>query len=124
MGGTVLIVDDAEFMRLMLKEILSDMGLSVVGEAGDGHQALHLYRQNRPDLVALDITMPDLDGIQTLRNLLTEDPDAQVVMISALGQKEKVLEAIQNGARDFIVKPFDQDRVQATVSRLMDKITL
>ena len=124
MSNTVLIVDDAEFMRLMLKDILVDMGLTVVGEAADGQQALDLHRQTDPDLVALDANMPGMDGIETLRRLLEEKPDAVVVMISALGQKDKVLDAIQAGARDFIVKPFDQDRVQTTISRLLEKIAL
>ena len=119
MSPTVLIVDDAEFMRLMLREILDEMGLKTVGEAGDGCEALDLYRRLQPDLVALDITMPGRDGIATLREILAEDPQACVVMITALGQKDKVLESIQAGARDFIVKPFDPERVQATLGRLV-----
>ena len=121
MSNTVLIVDDAEFMRVMLKEVLSEMELEVVGEAGDGEQAIDLYRQLQPDLVAMDITMPKLDGIEALKRIMAEDPDATVVMITALGQKEKVLESIQAGARDFIVKPFDQERVQATISQILEK---
>jgi two-component system chemotaxis response regulator CheY len=117
--NTVLIVDDAEFMRLMLRDILDEMGLKTVGEAGDGCEALDLYRRLQPDLVALDITMPGRDGIATLREILAVDPEARVVMITALGQKDKVLESIQAGARDFIVKPFDPERVQATVGRLV-----
>lgn len=121
MSNTVLIVDDAEFMRVMLKEILCDIGLNVVGEASDGRQAVELYHKLQPTLVAMDITMPVLDGIAALREIRAEHEDALVVMISALGQKEKVLESIQAGARDFIVKPFDQERVQATISRLLEK---
>ncbi len=120
MGSTVLIVDDADFMRVMLKEILCDMGLQVVGEAGDGEQAVRLYAELHPDLVALDIAMPRLDGIAALRQILASDPAANVVMISALGQRQKVLEAIQCGARDFLVKPFDPDRVRETVGRFTD----
>ncbi len=120
MGSTVLIADDAEFMRVMLREIVCEMGLSVVGEAGDGEQAVKLYRESRPDLVAMDITMPRLDGVAALKAILAEDPNATVVMISALGQKQKVLEAIQCGARDFLVKPFDPDRVRETLGRFVD----
>jgi two-component system chemotaxis response regulator CheY len=120
MGNTVLIVDDAEFMRVMLKEILCEMGLTVVGEAGDGQQAVQLYRELKPSLVALDITMPRLDGIGALKEIIAADPAANVVMISALGQKQKVLEAIKCGARDFLVKPFDPDRVRETVGRCVD----
>ena len=122
MSNTVLIADDAEFMRVMLREILDDMGLKTVGEAGDGREALALFRHLKPDLVALDITMPGMDGITALKAILAEDPAALVVMITALGQKEKVLESIQAGARDFIVKPFDQERVQATIGRLLEPI--
>ncbi len=121
MGSTVLIVDDAEFMRVMLREIVCDMGLSVAGEAGDGHEAVRLYRELRPDLVAMDITMPNLDGIAALKEILKVDPTATVVMITALGQKQKVLEAIQCGARDFLVKPFDPDRVRETVGRFVNE---
>jgi two-component system chemotaxis response regulator CheY len=121
MSNTVLIVDNAEFMRVMLKDILSESGLNVVGEAGDGQEAISLYRELRPDLVAMDINMPNMDGITALKMILDEDPSALVVMITALGQKEKVLESIQAGAKDFIVKPFDQERVEATISRLLAK---
>ncbi len=121
MSHTVIIADDADFMRAMLKDILGDLDLEVVGEAGDGRQALELYRRHRPDLVALDITMPAMDGVTALRRILAEDPDARVIMITALGQKDKVLESIQAGACDFVVKPFDQERVQATVARVLAK---
>jgi two-component system chemotaxis response regulator CheY len=121
MSNTVLIADDAEFMRVMLRDILSDMGLEVVGEAGDGRKALDLYRRCKPDLVALDLTMPKMDGLAALRKILAEDPLARVVAITALGQKEKVIAAIQAGARDFIVKPFEYERVQATIGRLLAK---
>jgi two-component system chemotaxis response regulator CheY len=119
MSETVLIVDDADFMRLMLKEMLQDMGLAVAGEAGDGEQAIALYESLRPDLVLLDITMPRKDGIQTLKEILARDPEARIVMITALGQKDKVIESIQAGALDFVVKPFDQDRVHETVVRVL-----
>ena len=119
MGKTVLIADDAEFMRLMLREIVEDMGLQVVAEAEDGFEAIGAWRRSRPDLVLLDITMPNMDGIEALRAIVDEDPDTPVVMISALGQKELVLAAVKAGARDFVIKPFDQERVQETLGRLL-----
>ncbi len=124
MSNTILIVDDADFMRVMLKDILTEMGLQVVGEADDGAQAVSLYSELEPDLVIMDITMPGMDGITALKKILTFDSDATVVMITALGQKDKVLKSIQAGARDFIVKPFDQDRVQATIRELLEKVTV
>jgi len=119
MSSTVLIADDAGFMRVMLKEILADMGLTVVGEAADGHQAVRLYRELRPDLVALDLTMPRLDGVGALKEILKENPQAVVIVITALGQKQKLLEAVQAGARDFLIKPFDPDRVRETIRRFV-----
>ena len=119
MRHTVLIIDDAEFMRVMLRDIVEDMGCQVVGEAGDGDRATDLYRELRPDLVLLDITMPEVDGNEALKTILAEDPEAAVVMISALGQKTQVLEAIKAGALDFVVKPFDHERVRDTLSRLL-----
>jgi two-component system chemotaxis response regulator CheY len=119
MSNTVLIVDDAEFMRVMLKDILVDMGLAVVGEAGDGDQAVAMFRDLQPELVLLDINLPTVSGIDALREIVASDPAADVVMITALGQKEEVLASIKAGARDFIVKPFDQERVQETLSRIL-----
>ena len=119
MGNTVLIVDDAEFMRVMLREILEDMDLVVIAEASNGVEAIEKFRQSRPELVLMDITMPTMDGIEALGVILKEDPQALVVMITALGQKDQVLSAIKAGARDFIIKPFDQERVQDTLSRLL-----
>lgn len=122
MGNTIFIVDDAEFMRVMLRDICQDMGLDVVGEAGDGAQAVAMYGDLSPDLVLLDITMPDMDGTVALQEILATDPDAQIVMITALGQKEQVLSAIKSGARDFIIKPFDQERVTETLSRILPSL--
>ena len=119
MGNTVLIVDDAQFMRVMLRDIVEDMGYSVSGEANDGSEAIDMYGQLKPDLVLLDITMPVLDGTVALQAIMKQDPQANVVMITALGQKEQVLASIKAGARDFIIKPFDQERVQETLTRLM-----
>ncbi|MBU2499792.1 response regulator [bacterium] len=119
MGSTVLIVDDAEFMRVMLRDIVEDMGLVVVGEAGDGEEAVKQFERLRPDLVLLDITMPTLDGTEALKDILNVDGDARVIMITALGQKEQVIAALKAGARDFIIKPFDQERVTETLEHLL-----
>ena len=119
LGHTVLIVDDAEFMRVMLRDIVEDMDLTVVGEAQDGAEAIDLFRRENPDLVLLDITMPTMDGTEALAAILQENAEALVVMVTALGQKDQVLTAIKAGARDFIIKPFDQERVQETISRLL-----
>ncbi len=122
MRNTILIVDDAEFMRVMLRDICADMKCDVVGEAADGQQAVAMYEQLSPDLVLLDITMPVMDGNDALQQILAHDPNAEVVMITALGQKEQVLTAIKNGARDFIIKPFDQERVTETLTRILSRL--
>jgi two-component system chemotaxis response regulator CheY len=115
----VLIVDDAEFMRAMLREIVQNLGWTVAAEAGDGADAIELSARLRPDLVLLDVTMPTMDGNEALAAILARDPQAKVVMITALGQKDQVLAAIKLGARDFIIKPFDTERVAATLTRLL-----
>src|SRR5215217_1906266 len=107
----VLVVDDAAFMRKVLTDALLAGGHEVVGEAGDGDAALAAYQQLQPDLVTLDITMPEKDGLATLRELVDIDPAARVVICSALGQETKVLEAIKAGAKDFVVKPFERGRL-------------
>ena len=107
----VLIVDDAMFMRMMLKDILSKNGYEVVGEAANGREAIDKYIELRPDLVLLDITMPEMEGIEALKKIKMIDPKAKIIMCSAMGQQVMVIEAIQNGALDFVVKPFQQDRV-------------
>ncbi len=111
----VLIVDDAAFMRLMLKKIVMVAGHEVVGEAGDGETAVSMFRELSPDLTTLDITMPDKDGIQVLREILSIDPAARVVMCSALGQQAKVVESMKIGARDFVVKPFESGTVHEAI---------
>ena len=108
----VLIVDDAAFMRLMLKKIVVVAGHEVVGEAGDGDTAVKMFKELSPDLTTLDITMPDRDGIDVLREILTINPRAKVVMCSALGQQAKVVESLKVGACDFVVKPFEASTVQ------------
>ena len=107
----ILIVDDAAFMRMMIREILSKSGYEIIGEAADGVQAVQKYKESKPDLVTMDITMPEMDGIQALREIRQFDSSATVIMCSAMGQQAMVIDAIQAGARDFIVKPFQADRV-------------
>ena len=118
MALSVMIVDDALFMRNMLKDIFSRAGYDVVGEAEDGEAALERYRELQPDLVTMDIVMPKRSGIEALRDIVSEDPKACVVMVSALGQDSLVLEAVEAGARDFIVKPFKEENVLEVVRRV------
>ncbi|WP_066173057.1 response regulator [Bacillus marinisedimentorum] len=117
MAKKVLIVDDAAFMRMMIKDILSKNGYEIVAEAADGQQALDLYKEHTPDLVTMDITMPEMDGITSLKEIKKINPDAKVIMCSAMGQQAMVIDAIQAGAKDFIVKPFQADRVIEAVSK-------
>lgn len=117
MSAKVLIVDDAAFMRMMLKDILTKNGYEVIGEAGDGEQAVQMYKELSPDLVTMDITMPEKDGITALKEIKAYDPNAKVIMCSAMGQQAMVLDAIQAGARDFVVKPFQADRVIEAVKK-------
>lgn len=107
----ILITDDAAFMRMMLKDILVKNGHEVVGEAVNGADMLQKYEETNPDIVTLDITMPEMDGLQALKKLKEKHPDANVVMCSAMGQQAMVIDAIQSGAKDFIVKPFQAERI-------------
>ena len=115
----VLVVDDAAFMRKVLTDALAAGGHEVVGEAGDGDAAIAAYQDLQPDLVTLDITMPEKDGLSALGDIMTLDPNARVIMCSALGQESKVLESIKLGARDFVVKPFQAGRVQEAVAKAL-----
>ncbi len=119
MGKQILIVDDAAFMRMMLKDILTKNGYEVVGEAENGNKAVEKYVELKPDLVTMDITMPEMDGIAALKAIKENDSAAKVVMCSAMGQQSMVIEAIQSGARDFIVKPFQPDRVIEAVKKVI-----
>lgn len=119
MGKRVLITDDAAFMRMMLKDILTKNGYEVCGEAANGREALERYKELKPDLVTLDITMPEVDGIQALRNIKAVDASANCIMCSAMGQQAMVIDAIQAGAKDFIVKPFQPARVIEAVSKVI-----
>jgi two-component system, chemotaxis family, chemotaxis protein CheY len=118
MGLRVLIVDDALFMRNMLKDIFMRAGHEVIGEAANGVEAVERYRELRPDLVTMDIVMPLKSGIEALQEITAEDPAACVIMCSALGQDALVIEAVQSGARDFIVKPFKEERVLDVVRHI------
>ena len=120
MANRVLIVDDAAFMRMMLKEILDKNGYDVCGEAGNGNEALEKYKELKPDLVTLDITMPEKDGISALKDIRAFDSNAKCVMCSAMGQQAMVIEAIQSGAKDFIVKPFQADRVLESIRKVLN----
>jgi two-component system chemotaxis response regulator CheY len=119
MGVRVLIVDDALFMRNMLKDIFVRAGHTVVGEAANGEEAVARYRELKPQLVTMDIVMPMKSGIEALQEIRRSDPDARVVMCSALGQDALVVEAVQAGAKDFIVKPFKEERVLDVVRRVL-----
>ncbi|HOV43052.1 MAG TPA: response regulator [Syntrophothermus lipocalidus] len=117
MAKTVLVVDDAAFMRMMIKDILTKNGYAVVGEAENGLVALEKYKELNPDLVTMDITMPEMDGITAVREIRKIDPGAKIIMCSAMGQRAMVIDAIQAGARDFVVKPFQPERVVEAVSK-------
>ncbi len=119
MGNDILIVDDAAFMRMMIKDILTKGGFNVVGEAENGEIAVQKYQELKPDLVTMDITMPKMDGIQALKEIRAIDGNARVIMCSAMGQQAMVIEAIQSGARDFVVKPFQVDRVIESVKKAL-----
>lgn len=119
MANKILIVDDAAFMRMMIKDILSKNGYEVVGEANDGSQAIEKYKELKPDLVTMDITMPEMDGISALKEIKKIDGNARVIMCSAMGQQAMVIDAIQAGAKDFIVKPFQADRVIEAIKKTL-----
>ena len=119
MAKNVLICDDAAFMRMMIKDILTKNDYNVVGEAENGQKAVEKYNELQPDLVLMDITMPEMDGIQALKAIREADPKAVVIMCSAMGQQAMVIEAIQSGAKDFIVKPFQADRVLEAVQKVL-----
>jgi len=117
----VLIADDASFMRQMIRDIIEPEGYEVVGEASDGVEVVDKFRKLRPDLVMMDIVMPKRSGIDAVRTIRSEDANATIVMCSALGQEALVMEAIQAGAKDFIVKPFKPDAVIATLAKVVEK---
>jgi len=116
---TILLVDDAAFMRMMLKDILTKSGYNIVGEAENGVKAIEKYKELKPDLTILDITMPEMDGIEAAKGIKAVDSSAIIIMCSAMGQQSMVIESIQAGARDFIVKPFQATRVLEAVQKVI-----
>lgn len=115
----ILIVDDAKFMRMTLTNILKKAGHEVIGEAENGKDAVRLYRSLKPDLVTMDITMPEMSGLKAVEMIRSDFSDAKIIMCSAMGQQKMVVEAIETGAKDFIVKPFDENRVLETINRVL-----
>lgn len=119
MAKNILVCDDAAFMRMMIKDILTKNGYNVAGEAENGAKAVEKYNELKPDLVLMDITMPEMDGIQALKAIKASDPGACIIMCSAMGQQAMVIESIQGGAKDFIVKPFQAERVLEAVKKVV-----
>lgn len=119
MAKKILISDDAMFMRVMLRNIIETNGYEVVDEASNGQEAVEKYQQHHPDLVLMDITMPVMDGISAVKAIKANDPNCKIIMCTAMGQKEMVLEAIKSGAKDFIVKPFQAPRVLESIQKLV-----
>ena len=119
MAKNILICDDAAFMRMMIKDILTKNGYNIAGEAENCAKAVEKYAELKPDLVLMDITMPEMDGIEALKKIKASDPGASVIMCSAMGQQAMVIESIQSGAKDFIVKPFQADRVIEAVQKVV-----
>ncbi|AIY82694.1 MAG: response regulator [Clostridium baratii] len=115
----ILIVDDAAFMRMMIKDILEKNGFNVIGEASNGLEAVELYKKEKPDIVTMDITMPKVDGIEAVKLIKEYDNEAKIIMCSAMGQQAMVMDAIRAGAKDFIVKPFQADRVIEAINKVV-----
>jgi two-component system chemotaxis response regulator CheY len=119
MGARVLIVDDALFMRNMLRNIFSESGFDIVGEGQNGNEAVEMYQQIKPDLVTMDIVMPEKNGIEALKQIMSVDSGAKIVICSALGQETLIMEALEAGARDFIVKPFKPAKVIEVAQKVL-----
>ena len=119
MATRVLIVDDAAFMRMLLKGILEKGGYEVVGEAKDGVEAVDQFKVLHPQVITMDMTMPDMDGIQAVKEIMAIDPHTNIVMVSAMGQQAMVVEAMKAGVKDFIVKPFQADRILETLEKIL-----
>ena len=119
MAKNILVCDDAAFMTMMIKDILTKNGYNIAGEAENGAKAVEKYAELKPDLVLMDITMPEMDGIEALKKIKASDANASVIMCSAMGQQAMVIESIQSGAKDFIVKPFQADRVIEAVQKVV-----
>lgn len=119
MGKKVMLVDDTKFMRMMLANILKPKGFEIVAEASDGLEAIEAYKKHKPDLVTMDIVMPNMEGIEAVKNIVAEDSSANIIMVTAVGQETKVKEAIQAGAKGYIVKPFQAPQVLEEVGKIM-----
>ncbi|MRH42613.1 response regulator [Aquibacillus halophilus] len=118
--ANILIVDDAKFMRVTLSNMLLKGNHKIVGEAEDGKRAVEMYKNLEPDLVTMDITMPELNGIDAVKEIISIDPNAKIIMCSAMGQQKLVVEAIEIGAKDFLVKPFEENRVLDAINRILE----
>jgi len=119
MGHRILVTDDTAFMRLLLQKILTEGGYDVVGEADNGKEAVRLFERHRPDLVTMDVTMPILNGVEALKRIRAVDPDARVLMVSAMGQKNMVMQALREGAQGFLIKPFEKEKVLQAVAEVL-----
>lgn len=118
--GTVLIVDDSRTSRKILESILVEGGLTVVGQAADGSEGVRMYQELKPDLVTMDITMPVMDGVEALRQIKELDPNAKVVMVTAAGQKSKIIEALKLGVDDFLTKPYEAEEITSTIKKILE----
>jgi two-component system chemotaxis response regulator CheY len=119
-GIDILIADDLQFIKLVLRDLVEKAGFRVVGEASNGEEAIELFQDKRPDIVLMDITMPKMDGLTALKKILKIDPGANIIMCSALGQQTLIVQALQMGAKDFIVKPFRPERVVSSIKKILD----
>ena len=119
MGARILIVDDAAFMRMMIRDILTSKGYTITAEAEDGEESVMMFKRYKPDLVIMDITMPGMDGIQAVKEIIKLDIDARIIMCSAMGQQAMVIQSIHAGALDFVVKPFQPERVVEAVRKAL-----
>lgn len=119
-GIDILIADDLTFIKLVLRELVEKAGFHVVGEASDGEEAVQMYQETHPDLVLMDITMPKMDGLTALQRIMQIDPAARVILCSALGQQQLMVQAMRLGAKDFIVKPFRPERVLQSIKKTLD----
>ncbi len=119
MGKRILIVDDANFMRMIVKNTLIPHGFEICGEASNGNEAVRLYRELKPDLVTMDITMKEKDGLEAAREILAMDPKARIVMVTALGQEKMLMDSIAIGVKDFVVKPFEPERIVSAIQKAL-----
>lgn len=120
MKKKILVVDDSEFMRMMIKDSLKSLGHDVVAEGSNGNEAIELYNKHKPDLVTMDLVMPEKTGLEALREIVKSDPSAKIIVVSAIDQRETLMEAIKGGACDFIVKPFDEDRIASAIQKALN----